>query len=177
MMAALPDLNHFSYKDEEHVYPPSEDTYLLCDGILQDLSENPDFNPNIIVEVGCGSGCVIVFASQLVKKIYPSQVFQSYATDINPKALDMAMKTASANEIDLIPVQTDLLASLEDQLAHNIDILIFNPPYVPTSSEEIGGCGIAASWAGGVDGREVTDRFLPKIDVIRKFYYFMLLML
>jgi len=53
------------------------------------------------------------------------------------------------------------------ELKGKVDILLFNPPYVPTPSEEIKGNGIEASWAGGVDGREVIDRFLPLIDVQR----------
>ena len=29
----------------------------------------------------------------------------------------------------------------------------------------VGGSGIEASWAGGLDGRVVIDRFLPLLDV------------
>ncbi len=54
---------------------------------------------------------------------------------------------------------------MEDRLTKKIDVLIFNPPYVPTESNEIGGNGIEASWAGGIDGREVIDRLLPKFKV------------
>merc|ERR1711915_264756 len=50
-----------------------------------------------------------------------------------------------------------------------IDVLVFNPPYVPTEDEEISGNGIEISWAGGRDGRRVIDRALPQIaSLLRK---------
>eukprot|EP01034_Spumella_vulgaris_P035472 gene35472-43737_t len=58
------------------------------------------------------------------------------------------------------------MTGLEDRLFGKIDILLFNPPYVPTPSEEIGGTSIEASWAGGIDGREVIDRLLPQLSSI-----------
>jgi len=45
---------------------------------------------------------------------------------------------------------------------------VFNPPYVPTSEDEVGaaqhGAGIAGSWAGGSDGMQVTDTLLRQVD-------------
>lgn len=63
-------------------------------------------------------------------------------------------------------IQSNLFEAIESTHLGKIDVLIFNPPYVPTDSEEIHGNGIEVSWAGGIDGREVIDLFLPKIPVI-----------
>ena len=46
---------------------------------------------------------------------------------------------------------------------------MFNPPYVPTSEEEVYGSQaarhIGASWAGGVDGMQITDIMLKSVEV------------
>ena len=39
------------------------------------------------------------------------------------------------------------------------------------SLRSVGGCGIEASWAGGLNGRVVIDRFLPLLEVEIKFIF------
>lgn len=70
-----------------------------------------------------------------------------------------------SNQVRLEAIPSDLFSAVEDEFMGQVDVLIFNPPYVPTESDEIRGTGIEISWAGGVDGREVIDRFLPNISV------------
>lgn len=53
-------------------------------------------------------------------------------------------------------MQSDLVSGL--QLSGLIDVLIFNPPYVPSISEEEKGI-IDKAWAGDVKGRHTTDRY------------------
>ena len=58
-----------------------------------------------------------------------------------------------------------LLARLE----HSVDLILFNPPYVPTEASEASIAqsmpGIQGSWAGGNDGMQVTDQFFPQVHV------------
>lgn len=61
---------------------------------------------------------------------------------------------------------SDLLTAFKSTRAL-FDVVIFNPPYVPTDAMEYAEAlrtrDISASWAGGRDGREVTDRFLRSV--------------
>ena len=56
-----------------------------------------------------------------------------------------------------------------NRLNRNIDLLIFNPPYVPTDDAEVLGAqdnaGIAGAWAGGAAGMRVTDVLLDQLGV------------
>ena len=82
------------------------------------------------------------------------------AVDVNEAACDLTMRTAEANEQRVDVMRGDLCGALR---SYSVDALVFNPPYVPTSDEEVGGAGIEASWAGGLRGRRVLDRLLPHV--------------
>lgn len=49
-----------------------------------------------------------------------------------------------------------------------VDVIIFNPPYVPTNIDEARNaqyaCDIQSSWAGGSDGMNITDQFLDLVE-------------
>lgn len=86
------------------------------------------------------------------------------ATDLNKKASLCTRNTALVNRITSVePIVMDLVNGIAHWVHGHVDVLLFNPPYVVTPTEEIGSHGLAASWAGGVYGREVTDRLLPFI--------------
>ena len=77
-----------------------------------------------------------------------------------------AASAASRASIEL--VRGDLMMPLS--MRAKFDVLIFNPPYVPTSVDELNEAvadarreksWICAAWAGGPAGRLVVDRVLP----------------
>ncbi|CAO3630540.1 unnamed protein product [Cunninghamella blakesleeana] len=185
-MIPTPNLSHLSAKDFDNIYEPAgklyiyiylklvfilfilylyiyiyiykEDTFLLLDALEEDQEIIRGLKPSICLEIGSGSGCVITFLAKIAgnQSLYLS-------SDLNPKACQATYNTGKKNHVDIEPVQTSLIDGLYHRLYHKVDILCFNPPYVVTPSEEVGSLGIEASWAGGIDGREVTDQLLPLV--------------
>ncbi|XP_067421737.1 methyltransferase N6AMT1 [Emydura macquarii macquarii] len=146
------------------VYEPAEDTYLLLDALERDTAQLRDAGVEISLEVGSGSGVVSSFLASIVgpKALY-------ICTDINPAAAFCTLETAALNKVHIQPVITDLVTGLLPRLNGKVDLLLFNPPYVVTPSEEVGSHGIEAAWAGGKNGREVVDRLFPLVpDLLSK---------
>jgi release factor glutamine methyltransferase len=154
--AKLPKL---SAEDYSRVYEPSDDTFLLCDALEQDRALLQLQGPLVALEIGSGSGCVITFLALLLRA--GNVHTHCMATDINPDAAHMTQATAQDNGVLVDVVQTSLVDGLLERLTGKVDVLLFNPPYVPTPDDEVGKSGIEASWAGGEDGRVVIDKFLP----------------
>lgn len=156
---ATPELGHLTSADYARVYEPAHDTFLFLDALQLDAPFLRARQPHLCIEVGSGSGCVVSF---LAKEVLPGLPTSFFATDLNQHAIEATAATARANNVEVNCVCTDLVSGLE-RAKGKIDVLLFNPPYVPTEDEEVGSKGIEAAWAGGVDGRRVLDRLLPLI--------------
>ena len=164
------------YELNDDVYPPSHDTFLLMDSLQAEFEEarHPIFlgqKGNVCVEIGSGTGIIITFIALLHQAMrLPSSLY--LATDINPQACSSTRKTGNMNNIHISVCLGNLATPLLPRLLHQVDLLVFNPPYVPTTSEEFfsaqqfskskGEC-INASWAGGINGREILDIFLHQV--------------
>ncbi|NXG09041.1 HEMK2 methyltransferase, partial [Sakesphorus luctuosus] len=143
----------------QDVYEPAEDTFLLLDALEQDAGRLQEARIEICLEIGSGSGVVSTF---LASSILGSSALY-ICTDINPMAAYCTQKTALLNNVHLQPIITDLVKGLSPRLNGKVDLLLFNPPYVVTPSEEVKSHGIQVSWAGGKQGREVMDRVFPLV--------------
>ncbi|KAJ2078154.1 S-adenosylmethionine-dependent methyltransferase [Coemansia sp. RSA 988] len=156
-----PDTGHIAKPEYVSVYEPAEDTYLLLDALENDRAELKRQQPTICVEIGSGSGCVTAFLGQLLDTS-PTLII---STDINPAAVNATIETVVRNPSQAVFIQchTRFLQALDSRLYGNIDILVFNPPYVVTPTSEIDSTDEASTWAGGRHGREVLDQLLPQI--------------
>lgn len=150
----------------ELVYEPREDSFLFLDALELDVEHlRTVVQPVICVEVGPGSGIIMAFVSALLATL--PMVF--LGSDINSSAPRIAQQTFKQNGGLLRPhrmdcIRSDLLSGFGNRLDGKVDLLLFNPPYVPSDDEELGHADIRAAWAGGKDGMQVTDRFLKDIS-------------
>ena len=122
----------------EHVYEPSEDSFLLADAALSNIKGSEH-----ILEAGCGTGII----SAVIKANTKASVI---GIDINPHAV----KCTKENGVEAI--RGDLLSCIKGRF----DLIIFNPPYLPTEDSERQKGWLNAALDGGSDGRQVIFRFL-----------------
>lgn len=150
--AKLPALGHLTTSEFERIYEPSDDTYLLTDVLSAEADEIRSRQPSLCVELGSGSGAVLAHLGSLL----PQNSTALLGIDINPFAAAATQATGVYNSQPIHVSVMDLLSALRPGI---VDILVFNPPYVPTSPEELLEAGnardLSAAWAGGVRGRQV----------------------
>ncbi|KAG8341678.1 hypothetical protein ERJ75_001830000 [Trypanosoma vivax] len=115
-----------------------------------------------------------------------------HAVDMNPVALEATRITwdktltqllGGDSKIELHLYQGDLFSPFvpeavgaqEDHEHSFFDVILFNPPYVPTTMEELL-CAeaqkgdISAAWCGGPRGRVVVDRFVEQLPLFLATY-------
>ena len=130
--------------DTDSVYEPAEDSFLLADAGLKEAK--PGMH---VLEVGAGSGFISAVLLTYLKDIF------LVATEINPHAA----RCAKENGIEVI--RTDLFGGLKPEKPESrFDLILFNPPYLPTSKEEQIPGWLNYAFNVGISGRETLDRFL-----------------
>jgi release factor glutamine methyltransferase len=124
-----------SMYDPAQVYQPEADTYLLLEAAQSGLRPG-----DRVLEAGTGSGYIAgnLTGCDLV-----------VATDINPHAI------RAAKERGVEVMRADLL----DGTRGPFDLVIFNPPYLPTRDDEKIDDWFEYALDGGPDGRAVINRF------------------
>ena len=170
------NVSYYTEEDLEYVYMPQEDTLHLLKALDNIFAKK---KISSILEIGCGSGVISAFCASR----NPSATIT--CSDINSKALDLCARTFEFHKL-VRPnlVRMDLLTALKP--GYSPDLIIFNPPYVPSPSNDIWsperqreyeeahekvGFRTCLDFAldGGVDGTEVTYRFLEQlINVLDK---------
>ncbi|KAG2496238.1 hypothetical protein HYH03_005836 [Edaphochlamys debaryana] len=154
------EIKHTHWNSE--VYEPSDDTFLLVDALQEHAPTWAKRRPRCVLELGSGSGYVITSAALLLRQLRPRLAAQVLAVDHSPAAAEATRRTLQAHQVSEVDVVVaSLFGPLAERLKGSVDVLLFNPPYVPTPDDEVERGGIASAWAGGHRGRRVIDRVLP----------------
>jgi release factor glutamine methyltransferase len=148
------------------VYKPADDSFLLVDALKEDLSYiKQDVKPRICLEIGCGSGIVITSVAVELQSYAQNNEIQFFATDINEHAIRATKKCLELNNVTGVDVvHTNLVDAVKKQLYRKCDLLVSNPPFEPSSEEEVGDPSVKCAWAAGSIGRCIIDMIIPELD-------------
>ncbi|UNI14618.1 Peptide chain release factor N(5)-glutamine methyltransferase [Purpureocillium takamizusanense] len=202
-MLPTPDTSHVPY---ERVYEPAEDSFLLLDTLSSDserafLRDSFSHTTPLVVELGTGSGVVLAFVHAHAATLFGSRRVLTAGVDMNGHACRATAATARRAQADHPGTHGVFLGACLGDLAAPwrdgcVDVLVFNPPYVPTPEmpARTGGWGagdgdddnavllppppgqtpsfdddsylLSLSYAGGMDGMETTDRLIERLPRI-----------
>jgi len=125
--------------NSSQVYQPEADTYLLLDAARAEVKPG-----DRVLEIGTGSALI---AAEL------AGVTGVVATDINPHA------ALCAREKRIDVVRNDLFSGIRS----TFDLILFNPPYLPTLPEDRIDDWLEYALDGGTSGGEVIGRFAEEV--------------
>jgi release factor glutamine methyltransferase len=102
-----------------------------------------------VLDLCTGSGVLAVAAARL-------GAANVVAVDVSRRAVLAARLNARFNGVTVDAVRGDLFACVQGE---RFDVIVSNPPYLPSASEtETRPRGAARAWEGGRDGRRLIDR-------------------
>ena len=189
-MLPTPDTSHVPYS---RVYEPAEDSFLLLDTLSaasetaflasRFSSPNNETPPPLVLEVGPGSGVVLAFLTAHALAIFGTRGTLTLGVDVNRFACAATGVTAGKAVGEAPATAGNFLSAVQGDLVgpvrrRAVDVLVFNPPYVPTEQLPEAPLGIAEgskttfeedsyllalSYAGGRDGMETTDRLIAAL--------------
>ncbi len=135
MLQKIPEI-----KSCNDVYSPSDDSWLMLSCIEINSGDT-------ILDMGTGSGILGISAALAGGNVT--------LVDISAQAVRCAEMNARLNNVETRVIQSDLFGEMNEEF----DVVIFNPPYLP-SEEWSESHGVDRQWDGGGDGSSIIERFL-----------------
>ncbi len=118
----------------EHVLIPRYDTEVLVETVLEHIDEDAD-----VLDLCTGSGCILLSILGL------KRMHTGTGVDLSPDALEVAManeaqvracENAPALPENDGPQVTWILSNLFENVHDTFDVIVSNPPYIPTKDIE-----------------------------------------
>ncbi len=139
---------------DERVLSPRPDTETLVETALEILQQNPEIKK--VLDICTGSGCIGISLK------YEAPKLAITCSDISPDALDVCRYNSSrllSNPVEIIK------SNLLENIAGEFDMIVSNPPYVPSLEvREIKSTNPAEprlALDGGDDGLDLIREIIP----------------
>jgi release factor glutamine methyltransferase len=126
------------------VLKPPSDAFMLA----HELRREPLEEGLSVLDLCAGSGILAIVAAQRGAR-------QVTAVDVSRRALLATRLNARLNGVSVRALRGDLFSAVPGQ---RFDVIVSNPPYVPSASEEVPRRGAERAWEAGPDGRLFLDR-------------------
>jgi len=136
------------------VYAPQEDTAMLISALRRErLSPGAE-----VLDVGTGTGAVAIAAARhgAAHVIAIDTSAAAVLTTRLNALLSGYTRAVRASRGDLTEPVTGL----------RFDLVLANPPYVPSADIRLPRRGTARAWEAGIDGRAVIDRLCAKVPAL-----------
>ncbi|MGY5034482.1 HemK2/MTQ2 family protein methyltransferase [Streptomyces sp. 900116325] len=136
------------------VYAPQEDTAMLISALRREhLSPQAD-----VLDVGTGTGALAIAAAH-------HGAARVVAIDASAAAvLTARLNALLSGHARAIRVSRGDLT--EPVTGLKFDMVLANPPYVPSADDRMTGRGAARAWEAGIDGRAVIDRLCAEAPAL-----------
>lgn len=132
------------------IYKPREDSYFLSELVEDYLNNIPDKEKREMKVMDMGTGSGIQVETLIEKGVRRENIL---AIDIDKSAVEKVRKKVRT-------IQSDLFKNVEG----SFDLIVFNPPYLPSSEYDNG-----IDTTGGEKGDEVLTRFIKNLgDYLKK---------
>lgn len=154
------DFRTLTLKCDPRALIPRPETEELVTRVLKWLKENPSDEPRFIVDVGTGTGAIIL---SLAAEFKGPAVF--LGTDVSEAAVSLAKENAAKCALDG-RVKFTVMDGLDDfDEPEVVDVLVSNPPYIESAVCEtldpmVKDFEPRLALDGGVSGLDFYDRYL-----------------
>lgn len=157
--AAEPELDEYGIAIEGN----DQQTTLVQDAAEANVPAPAEPRIARVLEVGCGTGCISLSLARERRGHVACT-----ATDIEPRAIDLATKNRDALGLTADEVAfslTNLVSSIPHDEWGTFDVLVSNPPYIPTDvmrslPHEVKDFEPDLALEGGADGLDIFRRLL-----------------
>jgi release factor glutamine methyltransferase len=125
------------------VFKPHSDSLMLAEQLRRDPLVRGD-----VLDLCTGSGVLAITAAQC-------GAAHVTAVDVSRRSLLAVQLSAIRNGVNVETVRGSLFESFGDR---RFDLIVSNPPYLPSESDVLPSAGPARAWEGGANGRVFVDR-------------------